>query len=184
MSRPTQFTFPLPLSLYLYTDTDTETQTPYALTLIARPSLVRWLAWSLTSSSLPAISVESPRVSRSARVEEPVLVAVAAVASAASSASGSCRPWAGRYVTLPLRAAARRCFWPASPARPRTPAMTWMQRRLGKGVSWCLVCRVGGVGAHLSSLAGMGYVTQVGSAFVSITPMVGMLLRAHSCSRT
>lgn len=38
--------------------------------------------------------------------------------------------------------------------------------------------------SHLSSFAGIGYVTHVGSAFVSMTPMVGMLLSAHSCSRT
>lgn len=37
---------------------------------------------------------------------------------------------------------------------------------------------------YLSSFAGIGYVTQVGSALVSITPIVGMLFRAHSWSRT
>jgi hypothetical protein len=48
-----------------------------------------------------------------------------------------------------------------------------------------LACDAGGFwGAYLSSLAGMGYVTHVGSALVSMTPIVGMLLSAHSCSKT
>ena len=42
----------------------------------------------------------------------------------------------------------------------------------------------GSLPSHLSSLAGMGYVTQVGSALVSMTPMVGILFSAHSWSKT
>lgn len=71
----------------------------------------------------------------------------------------------GLYVISPSFAFSNLRICPSSPARPNTPAMTCTHRKL-------------------SSLAGIGYVTHVGLASVSMMPMVGMAFIAHSWSST
>lgn len=71
----------------------------------------------------------------------------------------------GVYVTIPSFAFSLLIACPSCAALPSTPAITWTHLRL-------------------SSLAGIGYVTQVGFASVSMMPIVGMAFNEHSCSIT
>jgi hypothetical protein len=120
-------------------------QALYEVTLISLPPLVRWLSRLLTSSILVAISlafsnpvstVSAVSSTRSLGTPIPIRPGAAftdfpaSVLLLSTSVLGIVKPCAGRYVISPLAAASRRCFWPVSPARPRTPAMTCMQRRL------------------------------------------------------
>lgn len=103
-----------------------------------------------------------------------------------SSVSGLPSPGGGSQVTSPVLAASSRFRWPSSPARPRTPAMTCIHLKLcveRLALSYAFRS-CSSSGTYLSSFAGIGYVTQVGSASVSITPIVGMLLSPHSCNKT
>src|SRR5437868_2317530 len=69
------------------------------------------------------------------------------------------------YVYFPCSASANLILCPSSPARPKTPAISITHRKL-------------------SSFAGMGYVTQLGSASVSMMPIVGTVYSPHSCRQT
>lgn len=106
----------------------------------------------------------------------------AAALARLSAVTGSPRSGGGSQVTMPSLAASRRFLWPSSPARPRTPAMSWIHRRLSNH-QHTYRNEGGKKQTNLSSLAGIGYVTQVGSASVSITPIVGILCSPHSCNK-